>query len=147
MSSGRCGSLRESFPKSELHSTTFAYVSYIARYTKGSDSLRVLFRGTTITATTTSTATTPTTTTTTTSTTTTTIMRYVRRFVTKCSWNNSRLSAPGLVWQISPRNGLFRRHTWPPTRPQRLFPDSMRCDVGPAPHSTKNGVATWLMQQ
>ena len=29
------------FPKSELDSTTFAYVSYVARYTKGSASLPV----------------------------------------------------------------------------------------------------------
>ena len=36
------------FPKSELDSSTFSYVSYVARYTKGIDSLRVLLRGTTI---------------------------------------------------------------------------------------------------
>ena len=54
------GSLRlvaRVFPESELDSTTFAYVSYVARYTKGSASLRVLFRGTAITATTLRTAT------------------------------------------------------------------------------------------
>ena len=37
--------------------------------------------------------------------------------------------------------------TWPATRPQRRLPDSLRCDVGPAPNRTRIGAATWMMQQ